>query len=96
MRDPTSQGRKLPAKALLGEEFSGVACSDRWWAYDYLDVERRQLCWAHLVRDLSAHSEGLGAQKQFGAAGLRVAAGLFAAWAELGLPRFDRHVHYAA
>src|SRR5665648_400975 len=37
---------------------------------------------AHLVRDLTAHSEGLGAQKQFGAAGLRVAAGLFAAWAE--------------
>src|SRR5450759_4816756 len=37
---------------------------------------------AHLVRDLTAHSEGLGAQKQLGAAGLRVAAGLFAAWAE--------------
>src|SRR5665811_14901 len=67
------------AKALLGEEFSGVACSDRWWAYDYLDAERRQLCWAHLVRDLTAHSEGLGAQKQFGAAGLEIAAGLFEA-----------------
>src|SRR5450756_1843527 len=78
-----AEGRhQREAKALLGEEFSGVACSDRWWAYDYLDVERRQLCWAHLVRDLTAHSEGLGAQKQFGAAGLRVAAGLFAAWAE--------------
>src|SRR5450830_1891084 len=70
------------AQALLGEEFSGVACSDRWWAYDYLDAERRQFCWAHLLRDLTAHSEGLGAQKQFGAAGLRVAARLFAAWGE--------------
>jgi hypothetical protein len=38
------------AQALLGEEFSGVACSDRWWAYDYLAAQRRQLCWAHLVR----------------------------------------------
>jgi transposase len=37
---------------------------------------------AHLVRDFTAHSEGLGAQKQFGAAGLRVAGRLFAAWGE--------------
>jgi len=35
------------AKALLGEDFAGIACSDRWWAYDYLVPERRQLCWAH-------------------------------------------------
>ena len=78
-----AEGRhQREAQALLGEDFSGVACSDRWWAYDYLDAERRQLCWAHLVRDLTAHSEGLGAQKQFGAAGLEIAAGLFAAWAE--------------
>jgi len=70
------------AQALLGEEFAGIACSDRWWAYDYLDPERRQLCWAHLVRDFTAHSEGLGAQKQFGAAGLEIAARLFAAWGE--------------
>ena len=70
------------AQALLGEEFSGVASSDRWWAYDYLDPQRRQFCWAHLVRDLTAHSEGRGAQKQFGAAGLEVAAKLFAAWGE--------------
>ena len=34
------------------------------------------------MRDLSAHSEGLGAQKQFGAAGLRIAERLFAAWGE--------------
>jgi transposase len=70
------------AQALLGEQFAGVACSDRWWAYDYLDPEQRQLCWAHLVRDLTAHSEGLGAQKQFGAAGLEISKRLFAAWGE--------------
>jgi transposase len=70
------------AQALLGEDFSGIACSDRWWAYDYLDPERRQLCWAHLVRDFTAHSEGLGAQKVFGAAGLEITKQLFAAWGE--------------
>src|SRR5450830_701438 len=37
---------------------------------------------AHLVRDFTAHSEGLGAQKDFGAAGLEVAERLFGAWGE--------------
>jgi transposase len=68
------------AKALLGEGFAGVACSDRWWAYDHLAPERRQLCWSHLVRDFTAHSEGLAAQKEFGERGLAIAAGLFEAW----------------
>ena len=68
------------AQALLGEHFQGIACTDRWWAYDYLDPERRQLCWSHLLRDFTAHSEGLAAQKQFGQAGLAIAERLFAAW----------------
>jgi len=25
------------ARALLGEDFVGIACSDRWWAYNYLN-----------------------------------------------------------
>jgi transposase len=70
------------AQALLGEDFSGIACSDRWWAYDYLDLKRRQLCWAHLVRDFTAHSEGVAAQKEFGEACLEIAGRLFAAWEE--------------
>lgn len=70
------------AEALLGPDFSGIACSDRWWAYDYLDPERRQLCWAHLLRDFTAHSEGLDAQKQFGEAGLEIAGRMFGAWEE--------------
>ena len=68
------------AKALLGDDFAGVACSDRWWAYNYLEPEQRQVCWAHLVRDFTAHSEGMAAQKQFGEAGLEIAQQLFAAW----------------
>ncbi len=68
------------AEALLGQDFAGVVCSDRWRAYDYLDPQQRQLCWAHLVRDFTAHSEGLAAQKRFGEAGLAIAGRLFAAW----------------
>jgi transposase len=70
------------AQALLGEGFEGIACSDRWWAYDYLAPERRQVCWSHLLRDFTAHSEGLAAQKQFGEAGLAIARRVFEAWDE--------------
>ena len=49
-------------------------------AYDYLDPQRRQLCWAHLARDFSAHSEGSAAQREFGQAGLEITARLFEAW----------------
>jgi transposase len=73
------------AVALLGERFAGITCSDRWWAYNYLDVERRQLCWAHLTRDFRAHSEGLGLQRQFGEAGLAISERLFAAWGDYRL-----------
>jgi len=68
------------ARTLLGERFAGIVCSDRWRGYDYLDPARRQLCWAHLLRDFTAHSEGMAEQKQFGNAGLRIAHDLFAAW----------------
>lgn len=39
------------ARELLGANFVGVAVSDRFSGYNWLPVERRQLCWAHLRRD---------------------------------------------
>jgi transposase len=68
------------ARTLLGERFTGIVCSDRWRGYDYLDPAHRQLCWAHLARDLTAHSEGMADQKRFGNDGLRIAHDLFNAW----------------
>lgn len=38
------------AKELLGAAFAGILVSDRWSAYAWVDVARRQLCWAHLLR----------------------------------------------
>jgi len=38
------------AKELLGKAFAGILSSDRWSAYEWVDVLRRQLCWAHLLR----------------------------------------------
>jgi transposase len=68
------------ARTLLGERFAGIACSDRWRGYDYLDPTQRQLCWAHLLRDFIAHSEGMAEQNQFGSDGLQIARNLFTAW----------------
>ena len=68
------------ARALLGEEFQGIACSDRWWAYAYLDPTHRQACWSHLMRDFTAQSEGLEPEQSFGEAGLEIARGVFSAW----------------
>lgn len=70
--------RELPE--LIGEAFAGIVSSDRWWAYDCLDPARRQVCWAHLLRDFRRHSEGLAEQARFGAAGLEVCRELFGAW----------------
>src|SRR5438876_3573731 len=68
------------ARTLLGERFAGIVCSDRWRGYDYLDPSQRQLCWAHLLRDFTAHSEGMAEQKKFGEEGIQIACDLFAAW----------------
>jgi transposase len=66
--------------ALIGEQFAGIACSDRWWAYNKLPPDRRQVCWSHLVRDFTAHAEWTGARKELGETGLRIAEDLFDAW----------------
>jgi transposase len=67
------------AKDLLADT-TAVVTSDRWWAYTHLPLKRRQVCWAHLQRDFKAHAEGLGAEKAFGQAGLKICEQLFWAW----------------
>lgn len=44
-----SRGAKV-AQEVLGTGFTGILVSDRWSAYGWVDVQRRQLCWAHLLR----------------------------------------------
>jgi transposase len=38
----------------LGERFWGWLVTDRWSAYSWYPTWRRQLCWAHLLRDIEA------------------------------------------
>jgi len=41
-------------KELLSEAFAGIVGSDRWSGYNWLGPKRRQVCWAHLLRDFEA------------------------------------------
>ena len=36
---------------MLGEQPSFITVSDRYAGYNYLALEQRQVCWAHLLRD---------------------------------------------
>ena len=54
------------AMNLLGENFAGILGSDRLGSYNWVDVKRRQLCWAHLSREFQKISERSGASRQVG------------------------------
>jgi transposase len=53
-------------KELLGADFEGIVGSDRWSAYNWLDVVLRQLCWAHLRRDFQAFVDRGGESARMG------------------------------
>jgi len=61
-----SRGGKI-AKHLLGEESGGLVGSDRYSAYNWLPVEWRQVCWAHLRRDFQRILERGGQSALVGA-----------------------------
>ena len=50
-------------QALLGQAIVGIVISDRWKVYEVLRDGRRQLCWAHLIRDFRALSERRGTSR---------------------------------
>jgi transposase len=62
-----SRSRKV-AQELLGERFWGWLVTDRWSAYSWYPTWRRQLCWAHLVRDIEAMIARGGQSREIGEA----------------------------
>jgi transposase len=56
------------AQALMGERFWGWLVTDRWSAYSWYPTWRRQLCWAHLLRDIEAMIERGGRSQEIGEA----------------------------
>jgi transposase len=57
---------KQSAKELLGKNFKGILCSDRYSAYQWIASENRQICWAHLDRDFRKISERIGSSSTIG------------------------------
>ena len=68
------------ARELLGAAYAGVLGSDRWAAYGWLPLRRRQLCWAHLTRDFEAMAEAGGRAGRVGARLTAARDRLFAWW----------------
>jgi transposase len=56
------------AQELLGERFWGYLVTDRWSAYTWYPAWRRQVCWAHLLRDIEAMIERGGPSQAIGEA----------------------------
>jgi transposase len=81
-------GRELDT--LLGADYPGYVTSDRHKAYLRLELSQRQLCWAHLKRDLLAYSAYSGATGAWGKRALEVVAQLFALWHRFRVGEFDR------
>ena len=73
---------KKQLRSLLGETFAGLVSSDRFTAYNSLPTERRQLCWAHIVRNLRARAEAAGPWQQEAAALLGLAEEVLVVWAK--------------
>jgi transposase len=56
------------AQELLSRNFGGYLGSDRYSSYAWLDPKRRQVCWAHLLRDFQAMAERSGVSALIGTA----------------------------
>lgn len=39
---------------VLGQDFTGFLCTDRWSGYNWFDLGLRQVCWSHLTRDFQS------------------------------------------
>ncbi len=69
----------VAARALLGVS-TAILISDRWSGYTWWPLGRRQLCWAHLLREFTAFTERGGAAARLGRLLLRDTKRMFRWW----------------
>src|SRR5436305_9571837 len=70
----------IVANTKLGPTLSGILCSDRWSAYDHVELLQRQVCWAHLTRNWQKMLERGGKAESVAAACLTVQKRVFELW----------------
>ena len=86
--DP-SRGKAV-VQALLGPDWTGIVGSDRYSAYRYLPLARRQVCWAHLIREFRKIAAYNQHQRPLGTRLLDIATRIFAAWYRFRATTIDR------
>ena len=83
---------KKTAKELLGKNFKGILCSDRYSAYQWVPNASRQICWAHLERDFRKISERAGSSGIIGDELLIQTNNLFHFWHQFKGGHIDRKI----
>jgi transposase len=68
------------ARTVLGATFSGILVSDRYSVYAWGDAQRRQLCWAHLLRDFTRIAGRSGVSGRIGDELIAITQRMFACW----------------
>ena len=68
------------ARDVLGEAFDGIVVTDRYGAYSWLPLRRRQICWAHIKRDFTAIAERTGVSEEMGRRLLELERQMFQQW----------------
>jgi transposase len=68
------------AKQVVSKTAKGIITTDRYNAYNWLPLRRRQICWAHLKRDFQAMAEREGKSAIVGQGLLEQTRDLFDLW----------------
>jgi hypothetical protein len=68
------------ARELVGDADAGIVVSDRFSGYSFIDLDRRQVCMAHLVRDFRRIAEGEKELRWIGERLLGLTNALFRLW----------------
>lgn len=83
-------GQKATLRDELFGRVRGILVSDRATALKFWAMERRQTCWAHLVRKFVSYSERAGPAGKLGAELLEYTSLLFAYWSQFRKGQLSR------
>jgi transposase len=72
------RNREAFRRLLFG--FEGILVSDRFSVYRAHDTEKRQLCWAHVLRNFRGLEQAGGKARSLGSAGQKIVKAVFKEW----------------
>ena len=79
------------AQHVIGS-FKGILVSDRYKGYFFYAMGRRQLCWAHLIREFVGFSENGGVTAEIGKDLLKLAKKMFEWWDQVCNDKISRAI----